>query len=248
MDCHYPNYTKRLKTTSLKQYIDFNLKKEGIGFLITTNRPQDFKEYEELGVLIYDINEIRKDNEVSILNELLPDDPTGIYPSRFPWNLERFGLKKASELGYNIIINLDSDVIFNQKFEEGELSKYINDIFEEDVVKTNQAIFTYEKNSQNEVFYLHNKYINHFNLNFKDYQYNSMDGPVIIYMGKNSERINDFFKIWDEITNFGYQKTYGYGYEGIVCGNWSLSIPMSNFKLKWSELPFSAHHKYEDRY
>ena len=45
LDTHYPNYTKRLKTTSLKNYIDLNLQEFGIHFLISTNRPQDFEEY-----------------------------------------------------------------------------------------------------------------------------------------------------------------------------------------------------------
>lgn len=248
LDCHYPNYTKRLKTTSLKQYIDLSLHEEGIGFIITTNRPNDFSEYKDLGILVYDIDELRKNYKISLSHEILPENPTGIYPSKFPWNLERFGLNIAANLGYNIVINLDSDVLFNRNFEKGEFSLYMNYIFEKDVVKTNQAIFTYEKNSSNEIFHLHNKYIEHLNLSFEDFEYNSLDGPVIIYMGENNKRLNDFFDIWNKLSDFGYEKKFGYGYEGIVCGNWSLSIPMSGFRLKWSELPFVPHHHYEDRY
>jgi hypothetical protein len=62
LDTHYPNYTKRLKTTSLKNYIDLNLQEFGIHFLISTNRPQDFEEYKSEYIHIFDINELRKDN------------------------------------------------------------------------------------------------------------------------------------------------------------------------------------------
>ena len=44
LDTHYPNYTKRLKTTSLKNYFDCGLNEKGVGFIITTNRPDDFEE------------------------------------------------------------------------------------------------------------------------------------------------------------------------------------------------------------
>lgn len=246
LDTHYPNYTKRLKTTSLKDYFEYGLNKMGVGFIITTNRPYDFDDYKEKGVYVYDINKIR--NEISLKYEILPDDPTGIYPSRFPWNLERFGLKLASELGYNIVINLDSDVIFNTKNDAINFIKIINNLYQKNTVITNQAIFRYEKNSLNEIFHLHDKYKEHFNLDFEDYKFNSLDGPVIIYMGNTSNDILDFFKTWDSLVEFGYKKDFGFGYENIVCGNWSLTIPISNFELKWCELPFTPHHKYEDRY
>jgi hypothetical protein len=84
LDTHYPNYTKRLKTTSLKNYIDLNLQEFGIHFLISTNRPQDFEEYKSEYIHIFDINELRKDNEISLKYEIFPEDPTGIYPAKFP--------------------------------------------------------------------------------------------------------------------------------------------------------------------
>ena len=248
LDTHYPNYTKRLKTTSLKNYIDLNLQEFEIHFLISTNRPQDFEEYKSDYIHIFDIDELRKDNETSLKYEIFPEDPTGIYPAKFPWNVERFILRKASEMGFNYVINLDSDVIFDGRYSGLDIKNELERDFEENTVSTNQAIFTYEKNSQSEVFYLHNKYIEHFNLNFEDYQYNSLDGPVVIYMGKTSEDILRYYEIWDMLSDFGYKKEFNFGYEGIVCGNWSLSIPMSGFKLKWIGVPFTPHHNYDDRY
>jgi len=246
LDTHYPNYTKRLKSTSLKDYFEYGLNEMGIGFVITTNRPSDFDEYKEKGILIYDINEIR--SEESLKYEILPEDPTGIYPSRFPWNLERFGLKIASELDYNIVINLDSDVLFNTKNDAIGFVNLINNIYEENTIVTNQAIFKYEKGSTNEIFHLHEKYLKHFNVDFTENELDSLDGPVIVYMGKTSDDILGYFNTWDKLSIFGYKKEFGFGYEGIVCGNWSLSIPMSNFKLKWKSLPLTPIHNYRDRY
>lgn len=246
LDTHYPNYTNRLKTTSLKNYFDYGLNDKGVGFIITTNRPSDFDEYKEKGVLIYDINKIR--GEDSLKYEVLPEDPTGIYPSRFPWNLERFGLKIAGELGYNIIVNLDSDVVFNTNHDGENFVDFINNIYEENCVLTNQAIFKYEKGSLNEVFYLHEKYFNHFGFDFNADELDSLDGPVVIYMGKTNEDILKFYENWNLLTNFGYKKEYGFGYEGIVCGNWSLCIPMSGFKLRWKPVPLTPMHNYQDRY
>ena len=246
LDTHYPNYTKRLKTTILKDYIDYDLKSLGVGFIITTNRPFDFDEYKDKGILIYDINSIR--DESSLMYEILPEDPTGIYPSKFPWNIERFGLKIAGELGYNVVINLDSDVAFNNKNYILDFINQIDSIYEENTVVTNQAIFKYEKGSLNEIFYLHDKYKNHFNLDLNDEEFDSLDGPVIVYMGKTNDDIVRYAITWNSLTEFGYKKEFGFGYENIVCGNWSLCIPMSGFKLKWKSLPLTPFHKYEDRY
>ena len=76
----------------------------------------------------------------------------------------------------------------------------------------------------------------------------SLDGPVIIYMGESSDDIIRYSNTWNMLTNFGYKKEFGFGYEGIVCGNWSFCIPMSGFKLKWKSLPLTPHHNYGDRY
>ena len=87
-----------------------------------------------------------------------------------------------------------------------------------------------------------------FGLNFQDSEYTTMDGPVICYMGETSEDLQRYFRNWNELTEFSYKKEHGYGYGGIVCGIWSLTIPMSGFKLRWNEMPFVPHHVYSDRY
>lgn len=248
LDTHYSNYTNRLKKTSLKSFIDLNLSQYGFHFFISTNRPDDFSEYDNKNIHIFNIEDLRKENNISKKYEILPEDPTGIYPSKFPWNLERFILQKAADSGFNYIINLDSDVIIDQSIDGKSLYDYLISRYEENTIKTNQAIYTYKKGSSNEIFNLHEKYINHFNLNYSENFFNTLDGPVVIYMGKTSDDIKRYFKTWDMLTNFGYEKNEGFGYENIVCGNWSLSIPISNFKLKWDNFPFIPHHKFEDRY
>jgi hypothetical protein len=158
LDCHYSNYTSRLKTTSLKNFLDLKLYEHDIHFLISTNSPDDFKEYNNKNnVQVFDIEELRSDNKTSLTYELFPEDPTGIYPSKFPWNIERFILKKAGELGFNIVVNLDSDVVFDDRFDGEFIINLLKNSFEENTVMTNQAIFIYEKDSLNEIFSYHNK-------------------------------------------------------------------------------------------
>jgi hypothetical protein len=248
LDSHYPNYTKRLQQNILKYFLDLNLSDYGFGLLVSTNRPEDFKDIENESVKVYDIDELRKDYPISLQYEILPENPAGIYPSKFPWNLERFIVRKAAELGYNYVINLDSDVVLNFVTSAEQLLEILNSCYQENVLATNQALYHYTKNSQNEIFHLHEKYINHFNLNFDDAKYTTLDGPVLVFMGKTSEDIIRFVDIWNEFVEFGYTKEHGFGYENIVCGNWSLTIPVSGFELKWMELPFVPHHNYEDRY
>ena len=247
-DSHYPNYTKRLKSNMLSLYENFGLGDLGIGFLISTNRPQDFNENYHENVKIFDIDELRKDYPISLSHEILPEDPTGLYPGRFPWNLERFILRKAGELGYNYVINFDSDVVLNMISSGQHFLDVLNSSYKENTLATNQALYYYTKGSQNEIFHLHDKYIQHFNMNFTEEQYTTLDGPVLAYMGKSSEEIIKFADLWNQFAEFGYKKEFGFGYGSIVCGNWSLTIPNSDLKLKWMELPFVPHHKYEDRY
>lgn len=247
-DCHYPNYTKRLSENILKSFIEYKLDEHGFGLLISTNRPSDFDGYENEKIKIFDIDELRKNYPVSVEFEQLPENPSGLYPSRFPWNLERFIVRKAGEMGYNYVINLDSDVVFNYVNSGEHLKEILESVYEENTLATNQALYHYEKGTQNEIFHLHDKYISHFNLNYTEVDYTSLDGPVLVFMGKTPEDIVRFADVWNDFVEFGYKKEYGFGYGNIVCGNWSLTIPVSNFKLKWKSLPFVPHHKYEDRY
>ena len=151
-------------------------------------------------------------------------------------------------MGFKCVINFDSDVILNGLKTGEDLSSFFVKNFQPNTVMTNQAMMTYDKGSTNEIFYLHDKYIEHFNLNFSNSEYTTLDGPVICYMGETSEDLMRYFNTWNELTEFGYKKEYGYGYGGIVCGVWSLTIPMAGFKLKWNDMPFIPHHVYSDRY
>jgi len=246
-DCHYPNYTQRLKSNLIKTFLDFGLDKNGLHFLISTNRPQDFEDIQNENIHVFDVDELRKDYPVSKEFEILPEDPTGIYPSRFPWNLERFLLKKASDMGFNYIINFDSDVVTRAVSAE-QLMKYFENNFYPNHVMTNQALMTYTKGSTNEIFHLHDRYIEKFNIIAEESDFTTWDGPVIAYMGETSQDIKNYFDVWNNLVEYGYKKEDGFGYGGIVCGVWSLSIPLSGFKLKWNDIPFYPEHKYSDRY
>lgn len=246
-DCHYPNYTNRLKSNLIRIFLEYGLDKLGIHFIISTNRPEDFDEISNESIHVFHIDELRKDYPVSLDKEILPSDPTGIYPSKFPWNLERFLLKKSSEMGFDYIINFDSDVVTNAKSGE-ELLNYFQQNYYPNHVMTNQSLMAYQKGSTNEIFYLHDKYIKHFNINADEDKFTTWDGPVIAYMGESNKDIMNYFETWNNLVEFGYKKEFGFGYENIVCGNWSLSIPLSNFELKWNQMPFYPDHKFSDRY
>jgi hypothetical protein len=62
-------------------------------------------------------------------------------------------------MGFNYIINLDSDVVFDGRYSGLDIKNELDSVFEENTISTNQAIFTYEKNSQSEIFYLHNNFV-----------------------------------------------------------------------------------------
>ena len=248
LDTHYKNYTDRLKKTSLKSFIDMKLYEQNIDFLISTNLPNEFSEYKSEHIKVFDIEDLRKEYPISQTYEKLPESPYGLYPGKFPWNIERFILKKAGEMGYNYVINLDSDVVIHENFNADSLRKELDRLYTENTLMTNQAIFQYEKASNFEVFNKHDSYKKHFDLNYEDNMFNSPDGPVLLYMGKTNQDIINFANKWNELTEFGYKKEFGFGYDSVVCGNWSLTMPMVGFKLKWNELPFTPHHVYEDRY
>jgi hypothetical protein len=242
-DIHYKNYTYRLKEHALKCFLQSNLFEHGVHFYISTNRPEDFNDIIHPNVKVFNIDTLRTGHE-SQQYEILPDDPTGIYPARFPWNLERFIIRKAAEDGFNYIISLDADVKF--KIIHKNLITDFLKVYEKNTVSTNQAVFSYKNKSPNEVFYLHDKYFKHFNFNFSEDNLDAPDGPVVSIMADPCDIIN-FINNWDMLTIFGYKKEFGFGYDTTVCGNWSLAIPMSNFKLKWKDYPLYPDHKYEDR-
>ena len=82
---------------------------------------------------------------------------------------------------------MDSDVIFKFINNGPQLREVLESFYEENVLATNQPLFEYTKGSQNEVFHLHDKYIEHFNLNYDEKTLMSLDGPVLVYMGKTNE-------------------------------------------------------------
>lgn len=249
LDCHYENYVNLLKNGILRQFIDLDLQSDGISFFISTNRPNLFNKYTlNNNIHIYHIDDLRSNNQVSLQYEVLPSDPTGIYPSKFPWNLERLIVKKAAQEGHNYIISLDSDVKITSDDKQSFLSSIRNTFENTNCIMTNQSLFIYKNRSPGEVFELHDKYIDHFKLNYSADSYNCMDGPVIIYNGLTNNNIIEYIDIWDRLVEFGYKKEYGFGYEGVVCGNWSLSIAMSGFKLYHKSFPLIPFHDYSARY
>lgn len=245
-DTHYPKYVSRLKKHALNSYFKSGLDKLGVNYYISTNCVNDLNDINNANVKVFDIDILRANHE-SLNLEILPEDPTGIYPRWFPWNLERFIYKKAIEDGFDYIINLDADVLFKEVFDSPEsMLSYLESLYELNVIATNQAIFSYKNRSPSEVFHLHEKYFSQFNITPDEDKLNSLDGPVVALMG-NQENLNKFVDNWDELTVFGYKKEYGYGYDTNVCGNWSLAIAMSDFTLKWKDFPFYPDHKVEDR-
>jgi hypothetical protein len=245
----YPNYVNRIKKSSLKNFLDKKLNELGIYYYISTNLPNNFEEYyENNNIKIFDIDFLRRDNLESKKYELFPEDPTGLYPSKYPWNSRRFIIEQAAKDGFNYIIYIDADTVFRPGINQIEFFTQIASKFEPNTVKTNSTIFKYSNRAPEDVFNYHDKYISHFGLNFKDDEYDTIDGPCQVFMGQTHEDILRFIYNWNEFTIFGYKKEFGYGYGNNKHGNLSFVIPLSNFKLKWENYPFYPNHVVEDRY
>jgi hypothetical protein len=244
-EANYLNYVRRFKEFNLKRYLELNL---NIPYYITTNLKEEFSEYENHPLIrVFDINELRKNNTDSIKNELLPENPVGLYPAKYPWNTRRFILEKAANDGYLGLFFLECDTKINQNISNNDLIKRLVDLYEPNTVKTSSARFVYKhRHPSQELFYNHNKYIEDLSLNFTDDEYDTLDGTNQLFFGKDTDSFKVFFKNWDFITNYGYEKSYGYktGY----LSNLSFVIPMSNFKLIHTETPFTTEHNFDDRY
>jgi hypothetical protein len=244
-EANYPNYTKRLKDYNLKRYIEMDL---DIPFYISTNKIEDFEEYyNHPKIKVFDINELRRDNDISNSYELLPENPAGIYPAKYPWNLRRFILKKAIDDGFIGLFFLECDTKISDNITKDNLYNYMNSIYEPNTVKTSSARFVYSnRHPSQELFYNHENYISDLKLNFNETEYDTLDGTNQIFFGADTESLKTFIKNWDFITDYGYEKNYGYrtGY----LSNLSFVIPMSNFKLINIDTPFVTEHKFEDRY
>lgn len=245
----YPNYVNRIKLSSLKGFFDKELFKFDISYYISTNLPNEFDEYKFYDfVKIFDVEELRKNHTESKKFELLPEDPRGLYPSRYPWNLRRFIIEKAAADGFDYILYVDADNEFHAHFTGDDIYNQLVARYEPNTVKTNSAIFRYVNKTPNDVFNYHSHYISHFNLNFKDDDYDTIDGPCQVFIGETNNDIIRFVENWHNFTNFGYKKEFGYGYGNNKHGNLSFVIPISGFKLKWESFPFYPNHKFEDRY
>jgi hypothetical protein len=244
-EANYPNYVKRVKDFNIKRYLELDL---DIPFYISTNFKSEFKEYENHPYIkVFDIEELRKNDEVSKKNEPLPEDPTGIYPARYPWNLRRFILRKAAEDGYNALYFLECDTKIKDGMDKNEIIESMISLYEPNTVKTSSARFVYKNRHPNqELFYYHPKYIEDLNLTFEEDEYDTLDGTNQIFLGKDTESLQKFFDNWDFICNYGYEKVDGYktGY----LSNLSFVIPMSEFKLIHTGTPFITNHVYDDRY
>jgi hypothetical protein len=244
-EANYSNYAKRVKDFNIKRYLELGL---DIPFYISTNVIDEFKEYENHPLIrVFDVNELRKNNTNSIENEPLPENPTGLYPSRYPWNLRRFILRKATEDGYNGLFFLECDTRIKSHLTIDDIQNILPKIYEPNTVKTSSARFVYKnRHPSQELFYYHKDYIDDLKLTFDESEYDTLDGTNQLFFGQDCESLMKFFDNWDFICDYGYEKTYGYktGY----LSNLSFVIPMSNFKLIHTDTPFETHHVYEDRY
>jgi GR25 family glycosyltransferase involved in LPS biosynthesis len=244
-EANYPNYVKRIKEYSLKRYLELNL---DIPFYITTNIPEEFHEYKDNPLIrVFGIDELRKNNINSLINEKLPDDPTGLYPARYPWNLRRFILRKAAEDGYNGLFFIECDTKVDDRLDKHSLIQELELLFEPNTVKTSSARFVYKHRSPGqELFHYHESYISDLGLNFIEDDYDTLDGTNQIFLGESPQSIINFVNNWDYICDYGYMNRDGYktGY----LSNLSFIIPMSGFKLKHTNTPFRTDHVFEDRY
>jgi hypothetical protein len=245
----YPNYVNRIKLSSLKGFLEKKLYDFDISYYISTNLPNEFKEYESYDFIkIFDVESLRSEHPDSQRLELLPEDPRGLYPARYPWNLRRFIIEKAAMDGFDYVLYVDADNEFHGHLTGNDIYNQIVARHEPNTVKTNSAIFRYVNKTPHDVFNYHNEYIKHFNFNFNDDEYDTIDGPCQVFIGESNNDIIRFTKNWHEFAIFGYEKKFGYGYGNNKHGNLSFVIPVSGFKLKWDAFPFYPNHKFEDRY
>jgi hypothetical protein len=245
----YLNYVNRIKLSSLKGFLDKKLYEFDISYYISTNLIDEFKEFESNDfVRVFDIEKLREKNDNSKKLESLPEDPRGLYPSRYPWNLRRFIIEKAAIDGFDYVIYVDADNQFQVHLTGEQIYNELKQKYEPNTVKTNSAIFKYSNKTPDDVFNYHDDYIKHFNLNYNVDDYDTLDGPCQVFIGETNKDILKFVDNWHKFTTFGYEKEFGYGYGNNKHGNLSFVIPTSGFKLKWESFPFYPNHKIEDRY
>jgi hypothetical protein len=248
-DVHYPNYTKRIQESALKCFLDTELYNYDIHYYVSTNRPKDLENHNNKNnVKIFDIDELRKNNYKSIQYELLPENPSGLYPAKYPWNLRRFIIERAANDGFDYIIYVDADLMFRDGIDGKTIKEILVSKYEPNKLKSNVTIFHYSPDSTSEVFGLHNQYLKTLDYDFTNKDLNTVDGPVMVFMGETNKDILKLCSIWNQITDFGYEKKFGFGYDNFFIANLSFVIPMSGFKLVSDDFPFYPNHIFEDRY
>lgn len=244
-EANYPNYAKRIQEYSIPKFLNLNL---NIPFYISTNCLNLFDKYiDHPWIRVFDIEQLRSTNLNSQRYELLPEDPSGLYPARYPWNLRRFILEKAINDGYLGLIFIECDTKIHPSINNpDQFFDAMNRLYEPNTVKTSSARFVYANRSPACVFDYHREYIQDLNFHFSDDQYDSLDGTNQLFFGENKETLLTFIKNWHFICDYGYEKPWGYksGY----LSNLSFVIPMSNFRLIHTETPFITEHAFEDRY
>lgn len=241
----YDNYINRLKTYSLKRYFELDL---DIPVYISTNDVNKFSEYaNDSRIRIFDINELRRDHPTSFKYENLPSVPPENFYYYFPLNLRRFIMKQAIEDGYTSLFALECDVKIMDGLDQISFINWAQDLYEPNTVKTSCSIYPYPNSvNSNHLHCSHDQYISDLNLNFEPSQYDTPDGPMLCFFGKDTASLQKFYNIWDELTTYGYEKPYGYTRMNL--SNLSFTIPMSGFRLQSQSCPFQIEHHYEDRY
>lgn len=244
-EANYPNYVRRIKEYNLKRYLESGI---NVPFYISTNMPHLFQEYENHEFIkVFDINDLRKNDFFSKKNEILPDNPEGLYPSRYPWNLRRFIIRKAAEDGYNALFFLECDTKIKESISSDDLLNVLRNLYEEDCVKTSSDRYKYaDRHPNQELFSQHDSYIRDLNLNFDEKEYDTLDGTNQLFFGKDSNSLLKFVQNWDTICNYGY--TVENGYNNGYLSNLSFVIPMSGYRLINTITPFVSYHIPEDRY
>lgn len=245
-EANYLNYTKRVKNYNIDRFLRLGLK--NIPFYISTNLKSEFSEFDNHELIkIFDIEDLRRNNLNSKKYELLPKDPTGLYPALYPWNLRRFIIRKAAEDGFDAVFFLECDTKVSEHIDINKLESCLQSLYEPDTVKTSSARFVYKtRHYGQELFHLHEEYMKELNLNFHDDQLDTLDGTNQLFFGENSNSLLKFLDTWDFISDFGYIRQRGYktGY----LSNLSFVIPMSGYRLIHTETPFVTDHVFEDRY
>jgi hypothetical protein len=145
--------------------------------------PNEFSEYESNEYIkVFDVENLRKENIKSKELELLPEDPTGLYPARYPWNLRRFIIEQAAIDGFDYILYVDADNQFHLHLTGEQIFNELKQKYEPNTVKTNSAIFRYSNKAPHDVFNYHDDYIKYFNLNYNIDDYDTLDGPCQVFI------------------------------------------------------------------